>query len=200
MSKGGQRWGAGRPGWKVKAEDCRSIDVRRWHRDGILRPGGAGEWAWWNGAGRTVASVAYSVTADAVALRFAFGGHAADSGGRVTTQAVPILRTPCNCGGDRLWFACPHCTRRVAVLYLRPATGFACRNCAQVAYTSQSEDAMARAWRQQGKAERRLLAGMARPTGMHSTTHGRLLGKIIECQERRLAVLTAWSQSALRGG
>lgn len=42
MSRGGWRWGAGRPAYKGKAEACMRIDVREWHRRGTLRPGYSG--------------------------------------------------------------------------------------------------------------------------------------------------------------
>jgi hypothetical protein len=207
MGKGGKQWGAGRPGWHVKSGDCRSIDVRYWHRAGVMVPGSAGEWVWRDRDGRQVACVAYSVTADAVVLRSVGGRNSAMPTGSASTldapatgsasrQEVPILRTPCTFGGDRLWFGCPHCARRVAVLFQRPAMGFACRHCAQVVYTSQSEDAMARAWRQQGKLERLLGVGMTRPKGMHHATHGWLVAKVAGCEGRRLAALVAWLPSA----
>ena len=53
----------------------------------------------------------------------------------------------------------------MAVLYLRAATGFSCRKCAKVAYLSQSEDVIARAWRKQSKIERRLGIHRTRPEG-----------------------------------
>jgi hypothetical protein len=207
MSKSGKRWGAGRPGWHVKSGDCRSIDVRHWHRAGVMSPGSAGEWVWRDADGRQVANVAFSVTADAVALRSVGGRNSAapigsastldvPATGSASSQEVPILRTPCTFGGYRLWFGCPHCNRRAAVLFQRPATGFACRHCAQVAYSSQSEDVMARSWRQQGKVERQLGVGKTRPAGMHRATHDRLLAKVARCEGQRLAALVAFLPSA----
>ncbi len=65
------------------------------------------------------------------------------------------MAIPCNFGGSRPWFACPHCWARVAVLYLRWA-GFCCRPFARVAYYAQSEDPLDRSWRVQQKAEGKL--------------------------------------------
>jgi hypothetical protein len=153
-----------------------------------------GKWEWHDATGGKVAGVAFTVTSESVTLTH--GGQLATTpAGRITTQVVPITRTPCRFGGDRPWFACPQCHHSAAMLYLRDHFGFACRRCAQVAYASQSEDAMARAWRQQGKVERRLGAGMSRPSGMHHTTHARLLAKIAECEATRLSALMAWLPS-----
>lgn len=144
MGHGGARYGAGRPGWHAKAEQCRSIRVGRWRRDGLLVPGAAGIWTWTDAnTGVATGSIAYTSTGSAVML-----GHIAADGTPIQ-QWVPILRVPCNFGGDRSWFGCPHCGRPVAALYVR-ASGFGCRRCAQVAYRSQSENATVRELRRRG--------------------------------------------------
>ena len=190
MGSGGSRYGAGRPGWHVKAEHCRQLDVRRWQRDGLLRPGVSTGWAWTDGeTGEQLASIGFNVTADAVLLAYTLNGTP-------MRQRVALDRTPCHYGGARPWFRCPRCAGRVAVLYLR-TNGFACRRCQRVAYASQSGDELDRAWRRQRKAETKLGENWQRPKGMHGTTHRRLLSIIWDCEERRnvalahhLAVLT----------
>ena len=117
MSKGGSRYGAGRPGWHAKAEDCRQIDVREWQRFECLDVDAYGIWYF---PDRT--SVQYRIEAADLVLRH-------DVAARPMEQRVTITRTACHYGGERPWFTCPSCTKRVAVLYLRPHTGFACRKC-----------------------------------------------------------------------
>jgi len=46
MGSGGMRIGAGRPGWRVKAEHLRRIDARRWARERILQTQCSGSWVW----------------------------------------------------------------------------------------------------------------------------------------------------------
>ena len=46
MSKGGMRLGAGRPSYKVKAEQLQRVEIGRWHRGGYLRAGCSFTWAW----------------------------------------------------------------------------------------------------------------------------------------------------------
>ena len=146
MARGGSRYGAGRPGWHVKAEHCRRIDARRWQREGILQPGRGGGWVWTDAdTGKQTASIGYSTEPGAVVLNYTMND-------RPMRQRVPILATPCHFGGQRQWFACPHCARRVAVLFLR-ANGFFCRRCNRIAYGSQSDDALGRTWRKQQKVE-----------------------------------------------
>ena len=182
MSRGGSRWGAGRPGWHAKAEHCRSIDARRWQREGILQAGRYGGWAWTDGdTGERKASIGYATEPGAVLLNYTMGG-------RPMRQRVPILATPCHFGGRRQWFACPHCARRVAVLYLR-TDGFLCRHCNRIVYASQSDGALGRVWRKQAKIERQLGEHWRRPKGMHQTTYAKLMATIIDCEERRAAAL-----------
>ena len=48
---------------------------------------------------------------------------------------VKLLSTPCNYGGNRLWFECPQCRRRVGVLY--GCKVFSCRYCKNLNYPAQ---------------------------------------------------------------
>jgi len=179
MGRGGWRYGAGRPGWHVKAEHCLSLDVRRLHRERLLRSGASFAWRW-HADGESLGSISLRVESAALVLSYALNGEP-------MSQPVAILRTRCYYGGSRPWFACPRCTRRCAVLYLR--AGFECRKCSRVVYASQSDDAIGRAWRKQWRVERRLGDDWRRPKGMHRATYERLLAAIMECEERRDASL-----------
>lgn len=163
----------------MKAEDCRQLDVREWQRFGCLEPSACGTWYLGDRA-----SVDYRVEADAVVLHYELAG-------RPMEQRVPISRTACHYGGERPWFACPGCTQRVALLYLRYGAGFACRRCSTVAYASQREDAITRSWRRQGKIERLLGAHQTRPDGMRQTTYIALLHQIVDCEGQRAQALLA---------
>lgn len=103
-------------------------------------------------------------------------------------QAVSVSRLPCHFGGSRAMFSCPVCGRAAALLYMRFGR-FACRACQRVAYCSQSEDLMGRAWRKQNKAEARLGENMQRPRGMRHATYERLLATIRDCEDDRDATL-----------
>lgn len=185
MAKGGTRYGAGRPGWRLKAEHVQRIDVRRWHRAGTLRAGYAGTWAWHVGD-EPAGSIGYSAQEGGVTLQYSCDGNA-------TTQRIVLDRTRCHFGGSRSWFVCPRCSARVAVLYLRGGR-FACRRCQRVSYASQSEDHCARTWRKQARLEARLGKHWRRPKGMHRATHERLLDVIMACEDARYASLAGHLQ------
>ena len=138
MAKGGYRWNAGRPGWHVKAEHCLRIDARRWAREGMFSAGRAGAWVWRDAdSGEETSRIGYCGEGGAVSLNFTLNGEPVRQ--HITTQ-----RTACNYGGSRVWFSCPRCWRRVAVLFLRGTAGFIWRHCGRIAYGSQSDDAMGR--------------------------------------------------------
>lgn len=181
MGKGGSRWGAGRPGWHVKAEACVKLDVRALQRMGGFEPGDYGTWYL-----RDRKAVHYRVDDDADALTL---NH--DLTGRTMEQRVPLTRTSCPYGGERPWFACPKCSRRVAMLFLG-TEGFGCRKCSNIAYASQSEDKVDRAWRKQHKIERHLGPGHTQPEGMQFRTYSRMKGQIAQCETQRLEVLAAF--------
>ena len=181
MAKGGSRLGAGRPGYKVKGEQLRRLDVRVWARRGLLSQAHMFSWSW-NRGGEPTGSIAVNVIPQsAVRLIYTIttGGEKRDIDDRVT-----LIYKPCNFGGSRPWFQCPRCARQVALLYMRSGR-MACRHCQRVAYSSQSEDVMARAWRQQRHIEARLGDDWQRPKGMRQHTYARLLDRLVSCGQRR---------------
>jgi hypothetical protein len=181
MAKGGSRLGAGRPGYKAKGEQLQRVDVRVWARQGLLSRARAFSWSW-NRGGEPTGSIAVNVIPQsAVRLIYTIttGGEKRDIDDRVT-----LIYKPCNFGGARPWFQCPRCARQVAVLYMRSGR-MACRHCQRVAYSSQSEDVMARTWREQRRIEERLGDHWQRPKGMRQRTYGRLLDRLADCELRR---------------
>lgn len=177
MGRGGLRLGAGRPGWRVKAEHCLRLEVRSLARRDML-DGGSFCWAWTNTAtGKQSASIGITATLTGLTLDYSASGS-------TVRDWVWLERSPCNYGSTRPWFKCPRCSRRVGVLFMRGGR-FMCRHCGQVSYGSQSEDALGRAWRRQYKLEARLGEDWKRPAGMHRTTHERILSRIFACEDRR---------------
>jgi len=51
-------------------------------------------------------------------------------------ETIPLEKPPCNYGGSRYWFNCPHCYSRKRVLYIT-GDGFKCRDCLNLVYRSQ---------------------------------------------------------------
>jgi hypothetical protein len=142
-----------RYGANSTTDDYRTLDVRRWAREGVLRPGYWGRWQWTRD-GETVASIQMRAEQDRVILIYRH--RSGDAEWKDEHYAVRIVHTPCNLGGSRAWFICPAvgCGRHVAILY--GGSIFACRHCYQLAYASSREDAGGRATRRAGGLRARL--------------------------------------------
>jgi hypothetical protein len=54
-------------------------------------------------------------------------------------SSFSLVATPCFFGGERLWFLCPSCSKRVGVLYFIQ-NAYACRSCSNLAYRSQQKN------------------------------------------------------------
>ncbi|MCG5073022.1 hypothetical protein [Paraburkholderia tagetis] len=89
-----------------------SIDVRRLHREHMLRPGLAYCWQWTDEAGKPMSTIGIRTHNRGLIFSYAIGGEP-------VKQRVDLRTTPCNYGGSRVWFECPACRQRVAILLFR---------------------------------------------------------------------------------
>lgn len=162
-------WGA-----KDTTSDYRSIDVRRWKRDGLLDPDQAFGWTW-SRNGEEVASIRVRTESNRVIL--AYRQRRGDDEWKDESYPVYLYRTACNIGGQRPWFLCPAsgCGRRVAILY--GGAIFACRHCYKLAYPSQRETDYNRMARRADRIREKLgwepgilNGGGLKPKGMHWST------------------------------
>src|SRR5208337_3421633 len=128
---------------RATCESCQSIDVRHWHREGRLRTGKCFPLSSWSGA-QLWGGISARSEGDAVVLMFR-GQNLRDRERVEVDQHIPIVWTNCALGGKRPWFLCPshrrggYCGRRVAKVYLRGGSIFACRHCYRLLYASQQE-------------------------------------------------------------
>ena len=170
--------------WQTRnyVEDHRSIDIRRWHRDGLLKR----HWfSWqWTRDGERIASI--NVRSENDQVRLSYRSRQYGEEWEEVDQPVTITWTDCHLGGARPWFICGvysngvYCGRRVAKLY---AAGklFACRHCYRLHYACQSEKPMDRHLRKAQKIRARLGGSLStfdplpeKPKGMHWRTYERL--------------------------
>jgi hypothetical protein len=151
-----------------------SIDVRDWHRQGLLRPHLSFITFWRDKNGQDRANVYVTSEADRVELCYDYNGDP-------QRYHIDLTSTPCPYGGRQRWFMCPNvaCGRRVAKLYLRGGY-FRCRACHRLAYASQREARCYQAMNRAHKIQERLggRPGFAypfpqKPKGMHWRTYDR---------------------------
>lgn len=187
MSRGGYRYGAGRPASFAKTHQYLRLDVRDLRRRGLLRIGNGFTWSW-SRDGEQCASVSVAVTDEpAVHLRYRQNGEPAH-------DVLRLSRSACHFGGSRDWFICPRCGRRVAMVYLTSVTG--CRQCLRLRYQSQSEDSLGRSWRRTSRTLRKMGCDTddspRRPSGMRRRTYERLCDAWCREEEFRDDALAAF--------
>ena len=161
-------------GGKRNTSNSMPLDIRKITRKGLLMPGSSFNWQWLVND-RQVAGISIRVDLQSMALSYRI-----QSTGEVVEQTVQTQTSPCHLGGQRHWFTCPQCSKRVAVLYA-PGQYFACRLCGGLGYATQKEGVGDRASTKADKLRKRLgwPAGIlngdgCRPKGMHWVTHQRL--------------------------
>lgn len=182
--------------WDTKTgttENSLPLDVRNLARKGFLKAGSVFTQRWIRG----MSSSAITGVATGNEVVLLYKQRRGESEWEQVEQRLSLTWTPCNYGGERPWWSCPKCGKRIAVVY-GAGKHFACRHCYQLAYGSSRESHSDRALR---KAQniRQKLGGSAslmeqfpvRPKGMHHDTYWRLATQYREAENMSLAALTA---------
>lgn len=171
----GRSWGYGS---RDSTDDYRSIDVRRWKRDGLLNPHQSFQWRWLRND-EVVGSI--NVRTEQCRVMLSYRQRSWGDEWQDEQYPVNLEWTDCHLGGKRPWFLCPArgCWRRVAILY--GGRIFACRRCYDLSYPSQRESWGDRAARRADRIREKLdwepgiLNGEGdKPKGMHWSTFNRL--------------------------
>lgn len=176
-------------GTKKAADNFLHLDIRTLKRDGMLMPGRTSR-VHWTRRGSLVGEI--TVFAEVDRLFVATLTEASNGQMVVKKYPIQIERTACHLGGQRLWFWCPGCGRRVAVLYGHEF--FACRHCRNLAYACQRETPIDRAIRRADSIRKQLgwTVGIAnpkgcKPKGMHWNTYWQLQGQYDALVDKAMA-------------
>jgi len=166
-------------------EEVKALDINRLNRAGCLKPGISAITSWTRN-GIADGSVRHVARADGLVLSYSWRAY--DDPPEAVCAFVPIIWTPCNFGGQRPWFACPRCGRKVAKLY-GVGRRFLCRHCHRLPHASQSEDEIGRSFRRADRIRRRIDPDSSRgdfprrPKGMWRRTYDRLLAELIAAED-----------------
>jgi hypothetical protein len=171
---------------KTTIEETKRIDIRRMKKQGLIVPGRLGSLSWSRG-GEPSGDIQYQCFEGRLKLIFRYR----ENGGewQSVIQSIRIDETSCNYGGKRLWFLCPDCGKRVAVLSGYRAK-FLCRHCYGLPYASQNEGRLNRLISQKHKLGERIFhyyeygEGWGKKKGMHWTTFNRLNTRFRELESR----------------
>jgi len=185
-----ERWGSGRrnQGKETTSRFC-ILDVRHLQRHGILERRYLFNWQWTRGDD-IAGDINIRPEFERLNLSYKFLPS-------LESFQYPVFlqRTQCNYGGTRVWFECPGCGRRVAILY--GGRIFACRSCYQIAYDSQREQHRDRLYRRAQKLHVRLGGDgnlthdlPRKPTGMHWDTFERMSRRLFRLEEEIAATFS----------
>jgi hypothetical protein len=171
---------------KSTVESTCAVSIHYLSKQGYLHEGINGSLAW-SRNGEPCGSIGYHVKANGI--QFSYCSRTSDH--EEWENVVLFIQfdyTACNYGNQRTWFICPHCHKRVAVVYCE-GNYFHCRKCSQLNYRSQHENHFDR---QLSKAQniRLKLGGSAslvspfpdKPKGMHWQTYWQLQNKTMQCE------------------
>lgn len=135
----------------------------------------------WKRNGEKTGSISFVIGERIVNFQYSFKDI--DGNTISVDKTIRISTTDCNYGGKRKWFLCD-CGRQVGRLFFQ-RQDVACRHCFNLAYPTQNEDEIERAWTRIYKLEARLKDDRYRPKGMHRKTFWRLKERLSEeyCQK-----------------
>jgi hypothetical protein len=186
-------YGSGPQSSKQKAEECRSLNVNCFRREGGQTLGKTGDWMW-SRNGEEIARIGFKAEDGRLVLDY----RVRLNGGEwePITQHIRITHVDCHYGGQRPYFNCPgvvnerHCGRRVGKLF-SGGKYFLCRHCYRIAYSSQSEPRCDRMLRRANKL-RMALGGepgtayriAPKPKGMWQRTYQRHRSEIEWCESQ----------------
>jgi hypothetical protein len=136
----------GRYYWSKKAtvEESLDLSVYDLKRRGMLTGHAAAEITWVSShSGKESTVLVVVEIMDEPHVIFAYTVKDRDGQEKDYGRKISLTTTPCNYGGERYWFECPSCGRRVGVLYLAPGeVYFLCRRCNNLTYRSRNRSGM----------------------------------------------------------
>jgi len=157
-------------------DQTKSISISYMTRTGGLKTGDAGTLSWRVGE-QSIGAISYHCHQDHLQLRYRH--KRGQESWQPIQQAIPFDRTPCQFGGQRLWFLCPHCNRRVSKVYGLQEL-FLCRHCYRLPYSSQNQGRLDRLMSEKHKLGARIFdsyehgEGWGKKKGIHWKTYYRL--------------------------
>jgi len=187
----GWQYNAGRPGWREKVEDTLRVDIRLCERFGRQKPEQNYVLFWRSVNFDGVGSVQVSINRASLLATISLIAVRVGS----EENIIKITHTSCNFGGRRMWFLCPRCDKRAAIIFTKDRV-WACRTCLQLTYRSQCDGRISRLQKRQVKAETDL-ARISSRKGIHKKTRRRYWEKYVEAD---MAWEEGWLKQAAQFG
>ena len=172
--------GSGRIGGKRTTGSMWSLDIRALYRDPLFVPERRVVYTW-SMNGEPEASINIDIGHGQVVLSYVFTPAGGEP--KRIKDKVFLSWTACHYGGERPWFLCPRCGRRVAVLW--GGEHYLCRHCHNIAYNSQRNDRHGRLLMRMRRIKKRLGGEdwWRKPKWMHQRTYDKLREKYWHYEE-----------------
>lgn len=161
---------------RTTTEQVHSVDIRYLKKRGFLKAGVAGTLSWSCG-GEQTGWIRFKTSSDSLQLIYKLKQSGEDWISK--DERIAFDWTHCNYGGKRQWLLCPHCGKRVAIVY-GLGSGFLCRHCYALSYASQGETYLDRMIRKTRKLRSKIDGDIdletpifRKPKGMHWRTFNR---------------------------
>jgi len=188
------RWGA--EPVRQDTDGLLKLDVRWLSRAGALKPGTVARPSWTR-RGAPSGTITTIMQRDGT-LILDYRIQRPGEDWQPVRERVDLDTTPCHYGGERVWFRCPGCESRRAVLF-SVGGRFRCRQCHRLAYTSTREDATDRAIRRCAELRAKLGGEPGqpiweippKPSGMTWRRYGRIVTQLEAAIDRALGAMSA---------
>jgi hypothetical protein len=134
------------PNAKITVEECPRISINDIKKSNQLRHGDMTKINWPKlGISLTVA---ISIKNSTPRAAFLINRLPYSTGMKPLSIAkTRLLSTPCHFGGERYWFSCYSCSKRVGIVYFPPgAPFFLCRHCCNLSYQSRNTSGKRGKW------------------------------------------------------
>jgi hypothetical protein len=185
-------YGSGRCSDRLSTDECLRLSLSQLKSRGMLKRGCMGRREFvWSSDGEVTARASVTVDIDCLEPypQITIEGYRQ---GRAIDCRLQLVSAPMRFGGERWYAVCPITGRRCTTLVLPPGRSrFASVQGSGVAYGSQREAPIYRAYRAVEKAERRL-HGLSKYT--RKPTRERLVDRLIDRQLLVEAQIEKWAQ------
>lgn len=122
--------------------DFMDLDIRQFKKKGWLENLGQRTLTWFKN-NNPIGSINYKLSENEITLIYRTRKNSEEW--QDVAEAIKLVSTPCNFGGERKWFECPNCTKKVLILY--GGKFFRCRNCHGLVHPSVNESKLDRSSR-----------------------------------------------------
>ncbi|KXI28973.1 hypothetical protein [Paraglaciecola hydrolytica] len=127
---------------KPTTDNYLKLDLRVLKKRGWLTPN-INQTLTWSRNDNVIGAISYVLSNDSITLLYEHGASSNEP--ESINDQIPLIKTSCNFGGERIWFCCPSCMRKALVLF--GGKYFRCRICRGAIHPSVNENKLDRSRR-----------------------------------------------------